>query len=106
MHMNLIHMEKLENVQSKVFSKRTSIDGLDITTMNPSIIAVLVEKIDLKRLLKSPKNGTFAIMAIMILVMTMLSNFVILVTITEDVMVIKIYTVTKIVGLALKKQLE
>ena len=76
------NLVRTENAQRKVFSKRISIDGLDITTMNLSIIAVLVEKIELKLLLKSQKNGTFAIMAIMILVMIMLSNFVILAIIT------------------------
>ena len=59
-------MEELENVQSKVFSKQTNIDGLDTIIMNLSITVVHVEKIEPKPQLKLLKNGTFAIIVIWI----------------------------------------
>jgi len=56
----------MENVQSKVCSRRISTDGQDGGTTSLNTTVVLVERVERRRQLRSLKNGTNVIMVITI----------------------------------------
>ena len=62
----MVMLSAWEYVQNKDYSKLIDIDGLDGTITSQSITVVLVERVEIRKLLKLQKNGTNVIMVITI----------------------------------------
>jgi hypothetical protein len=99
----------LVNVPNRDFSRKMSMVGLVSSSMSQNTIAVHVVKVEQRRQLKLQRNGIGVTIAKRISAMIYQSNFVILETITESVIILKVtltITAIKIVVQDLKQQLE